>query len=57
MMICGYEYSIGLCAALAAFTDDPQKRHRYEERKRDCETAVKVLSKIYDYHKEKKHDT
>ena len=45
-LIPAYERRAALAAALAAFTDDPEKRRRYLQYKADCETLIRILTKI-----------
>ena len=52
MMIENYKRRAARLAALAAFTDDPERRRRYMNEKADCERLIQILQNL----KEDNHD-
>ena len=51
-MIDKYKRRAARLAALAAFTEDPERRRRYMLEKADCEKMIQILQRI----KEKNYD-
>ena len=53
-MIASYQRRAAMLAALAACTDDPKERRKYEQEKRICEEMVYILQNINNKYREKK---
>lgn len=52
-MIASYQRRAAKLAALAACTDDPNERRKYEQEKQICEEMVCILQNIHNKYKEK----